>query len=228
MTIKKHKYLISFLCIFLFFGQNLYSFANDESTKIEKAKIKIRALLRDPDSSKFQNLKVSFNSKANEIVCGEVNARNAFGGYTGYSKFNVSIDKINIVSIDKLETIKSYNLSGCAGPDAELEARLENEALFNCNVIWNLISNTIVEKQSQTEAIEAAIIATNNRAKDNGVELNEIQIQMIRSQYQQSLEQTISNKKQVRLIRKNTEYQKKMFILKCSSNTINALKEQIK
>ena len=204
------------------------SLANEENSLIEEAKTKVKSILRDPDSAKFQNLRVVINSKAIESVCGEVNARNAFGGYTGFSKFNVSNNQVNIVDMNKLETIKLYKLSGGAGPEEELEARLEDEAAFNCNVIWNLLTNVIVENQSKVDAIDAAIIAVKNRAKDNGIEIAESQIQVIRSQFQQSLEQTLADKKQVKAIKKNPEYQKKIILPIMYANTLNMLKEQTK
>ena len=226
---KINRNLIALIVsLFLCFSTSLSLFANEESTQIEEVKIKVKSILRDPDSAKFQNIRIVVNSKAVESICGEVNARNAFGGYTGFSKFNVSKDKVNIVDMDKPETIKSYKLSGGAGPEAELETRLEDEALFSCNVIWNLLANVIVENQSKTEAIDAAIIAIKSRAKNNGAELNETQIQMFRTQYQHLLEQTLADKKQVRAIKKDPEYQKKIFLPACYANTVNLLKEQVK
>ena len=38
--------------------------------------------LRDVDSAKFKDLKMHGN-----ILCGHVNAKNGFGGYTGYKMF---------------------------------------------------------------------------------------------------------------------------------------------
>lgn len=44
---------------------------------------------KDPDSAHFRNLKVvQVNSPALKwYVCGEVNAKNGFGGYVGYERF---------------------------------------------------------------------------------------------------------------------------------------------
>jgi hypothetical protein len=44
----------------------------------------VRQHLRDPDSARFRNV---FSSQGFAATCGEVNARNGFGGYTGFSKF---------------------------------------------------------------------------------------------------------------------------------------------
>ena len=227
MKMNKNLLIIIFILV-PFLSTPLSLLADEPSMQINEAKTKVKSLLRDPDSAKFQNLKIVVNNKGNESVYGEANARNAFGGYTGFSKFNVSKDIVNIVDVNQPETIKLYKLSGGAGPEAELEARLEDETIFNCNVIWDLLANVVVENQSKTEAIDAAIVATKNRAKNNGVELSESQIQMIRSQYQQSLEQTLVNKKQVKAIKKNPEYQKRIFLPACYANTLNILREQTK
>jgi len=120
-------------------------------------------------------------------------------------------------------------LLGCQTASAKresssIEARLEDEAIFSCNIIWNLLVDVIVENQSEAEAIDAAIAAIENRAKNNGAELNEWQIQMIRLQFQQSLEQTLANKKQVGAIKKNPEYQKRTFLPACYANTFQLLR----
>lgn len=130
--------------------------------------------------------------------------------------------------MNKPETIKLYKLSGGAGPEGELEVRLEDEVAFNCNVIWNLITNVIVENQSKADAIDASIIAIKNRAKDNGIEIAELQIQIIRSQYQQALEQTLADKKQVKAIKTDPEYQKKIILPLMYANALNNSKEQTK
>lgn len=46
----------------------------------------LRATLKDGDSAKFKNVTYVKN-KNGSAVCGYVNAKNSFGGYTGYKKF---------------------------------------------------------------------------------------------------------------------------------------------
>lgn len=46
--------------------------------------------LKDPDSAKFRNLYEVAGMKddsGNHAVCGEVNAKNSYGGYVGYRRF---------------------------------------------------------------------------------------------------------------------------------------------
>lgn len=46
----------------------------------------IKAKLNDPDSAIFRNIKF-FNEEENIGVCGELNAKNKFGGFAGYKRF---------------------------------------------------------------------------------------------------------------------------------------------
>jgi hypothetical protein len=58
---------------------------------VEKAKQKIADDLRDPDSAKFRKLFVSSFTNDKGVtyfyLCGEINAKNAMGGYVGYRNF---------------------------------------------------------------------------------------------------------------------------------------------
>ena len=61
--------------------------AQDDDALIEAAQTGIRQALRDPDSAKFSGLYVSTTSNGKQIVCGQVNAKNGFGGYAGTARF---------------------------------------------------------------------------------------------------------------------------------------------
>ena len=50
---------------------------------IAKAEAAMREQLKDPDSAKFSDAKVFYNTRVGISVCGYVNARNSYGGYTG-------------------------------------------------------------------------------------------------------------------------------------------------
>lgn len=58
-----------------------------ESYFMEEAKDAVRSRLKDADSATFQKVR-HYNSKQyGHIACGEVNAKNSFGGYTGFQRF---------------------------------------------------------------------------------------------------------------------------------------------
>ena len=62
---------------------------------VEKAKAMIADQLSDPDSAKYRNLFISEFEEGKGTaasllsLCGEVNAKNSMGGYTGYRRFVV-------------------------------------------------------------------------------------------------------------------------------------------
>jgi hypothetical protein len=60
-----------------------------EGVLISRAQRGVRGMLRDPDSARFRNVRLSqkIADIPDPVVCGEVNAKNGFGGYTGYGRF---------------------------------------------------------------------------------------------------------------------------------------------
>lgn len=46
--------------------------------------------LRDPNSAQFR--RVATSTRDPNVVCGEVNAKNALGGYSGFRSFHVRIE----------------------------------------------------------------------------------------------------------------------------------------
>ena len=57
-----------------------------EAPEIRAAKEATLALLNDPASAQFRNLKI-YSAKSGPVsVCGEVNAKNRMGGYNGFQK----------------------------------------------------------------------------------------------------------------------------------------------
>lgn len=59
----------------------------------------LKSRLKDVDSAKFKNL-----SMHGKMICGQVNAKNSFGGYTGYRDF-VGNGSVGFFESDA----KSYN-----------------------------------------------------------------------------------------------------------------------
>jgi hypothetical protein len=67
-----------------------------EEKYIEKAKVAVVKDFKDPSSAQFRNVR----EKGGE-VCGEVNAKNAMGGYVGFQRFwwvNYAPDRASILS----------------------------------------------------------------------------------------------------------------------------------
>ena len=68
-----------------------------ESAKIEKLQSKVRDGFNDPTSTQFRNAKLL---SSNNVLCGEVNSKNAYGGYVGFKRFAVnSAGKVVILEV---------------------------------------------------------------------------------------------------------------------------------
>jgi hypothetical protein len=67
----------------LAFGSEPRPVTADELAAVRHA---VADRLKDPDSAQIRNVMVSPDGE-NLTVCGEVNAKNAYGGYVGFRKF---------------------------------------------------------------------------------------------------------------------------------------------
>ena len=68
--------------------------------------------LKDPDSAKFRNVRfVKYNNQI--VVCGEVNAKNSYGGYVGFSEFISGITSSKIIKSAEYQT--AYGAADSAG-----------------------------------------------------------------------------------------------------------------
>ncbi|MEA9913493.1 hypothetical protein VDG39_12370 [Xanthomonas campestris pv. raphani] len=47
----------------------------------------VRAELKDPDAAQFREMRTNYTEEFGVVACGRVNAKNEFGGYTGFRRF---------------------------------------------------------------------------------------------------------------------------------------------
>ena len=47
----------------------------------------VRAELKDPDAAQFRDVRANYTEGFGVVACGRVNAKNEFGGYTGFRRF---------------------------------------------------------------------------------------------------------------------------------------------
>lgn len=47
----------------------------------------VREMMKDPESAKFRETATYRTKLGDQIVCGEYDAKNSFGGYTGYDQY---------------------------------------------------------------------------------------------------------------------------------------------
>lgn len=82
------KILLCFICVILGISSVHASDYNQKAGWVGKGKELVKSRLKDPSSAKFRNVYfIRANVGGTPTVCGEVNAKNSFGGMTGYKKF---------------------------------------------------------------------------------------------------------------------------------------------
>jgi len=58
-----------------------------DDTVVAQAQADVAKTLRDPSSAQFREVIVRRATTGAQIVCGEVNGRNGYGGYAGFQEF---------------------------------------------------------------------------------------------------------------------------------------------
>ena len=75
------------------------------NSAIRQAKEAVRQQLKDPDSAEFRNVRIC----AGDIVQGQVNSRNAYGGYAGYSDFITEGSEAHIFDASEVSSADGYD-----------------------------------------------------------------------------------------------------------------------
>lgn len=91
ITIEKNILIIILLPL-LFLGE-AQTKTPGNTINFEKIRQAIKQKLTDPDSAKFKNMRLFNAGQKSELVCGEINSKNRFGGYTGFQPFAYAIDQ---------------------------------------------------------------------------------------------------------------------------------------
>jgi len=70
--------------------------------------------VRDPSSAQFRNVRRIEHSNGTTMFCGEVNGRNAYGGMSGFQRFEAGVDRTGDASalIDGGEELSSAYFEG--------------------------------------------------------------------------------------------------------------------
>ncbi len=112
-------------------------------SKAEEGKRLAAALTRDPASAQFQEVR-----EKDGVVCGEMNAKNGFGAYTGFKKFIVRNGQIDIEP-----DVPSQNLApgiDMAGLEAwENRTAFSSKWLSHCRATQSEASRTRDENQER-------------------------------------------------------------------------------
>ena len=92
---------------------------------IAEARAAISDTLKDPESAKFRYI---VTVPAERVVCGEVNGKNSFGAYSGYSRFYYRNGSGHVVDYDSI--FWDEYVQRCAGPtvQSEIDGRVKRIA----------------------------------------------------------------------------------------------------
>jgi hypothetical protein len=94
------------------YGTKLHLEEHGEEKTLHVALDRVRSKLRDPDSAKFQDVRiVDYNE--GKVVCGKVNGKNAYGGYAGFTSFAAGMHGASLA--DNSSRYNEINIYGNAG-----------------------------------------------------------------------------------------------------------------
>ena len=104
------------------FAQNVKSFliSGTPEQAVDAAKQVVANSLKDPNGAQFRNVRLARYLDGN-VVCGEVNGKNSYGGYVGFSPFVASTSSSVLYDNDsKYSDLQSASNAGlnaaCTGP----------------------------------------------------------------------------------------------------------------
>jgi hypothetical protein len=96
-------FLVAFLFLFwIFNGLKTQSDSKNESESkvISRAFSKVRESLKDPSSADFGQVVMRSIGGGNSVACGTVNAKNGFGGYSGFKRFIYTHERSSVAFDD--------------------------------------------------------------------------------------------------------------------------------
>lgn len=73
---------------------------------IANAQAAVASLLKDPGSAQFRNVRINAYGDG-KVICGEVNAKNSYGGYVGFSPFMASTNAGTLYSNEKWDELRA-------------------------------------------------------------------------------------------------------------------------
>lgn len=135
------KYLLAGCFLFAVGGLALFYVHYDEWFLYPKIRAGMAAHLKDPASTQFRNEKF-----ASGILCGELNSKNAMGGYVGFSRYisdgkdlhylekigavgKFTPEDVDLVMEKELETIKKFVAIKTANPAGEMPTKTEMQEI---------------------------------------------------------------------------------------------------
>jgi len=103
LKMKTYKVLSPVIGLTLLLTNQIALAQSNIDTFVREAKYRLTKNFLDPEAAKFRNLQVrewQGKDKKYLSLCGEVNAKNAMGAYTGYKKFSAGKDSGDVIETD--------------------------------------------------------------------------------------------------------------------------------
>lgn len=208
------KVILCALCVMVSFP------ALSASDSISSAENYIKQKMKDPDSTKFQNVRSINNSQGASYICGEANAKNSYGGYVGFKPFAYKEGRVVLDgSYDKPEDMEFFASSGCGGKDLEKMELANKQAKSGCKISWEQISDVVLFNQSPESAATNAI----TKIKLINPSINGDAEDSMKKQFIESINATVSNKEFVKGVKNNANESQAAFMKSCIDNTSKAI-----
>ena len=151
----------------------MITFAKDTNL-ILLTKENIQRQLKDPESAQFRDVKVVINTLNEKAVCGEVNAKNSYGGYTGFKPF-YTIDGQDIKFIENSansyqykKNLAKYSQAGCLGEVEEKATRKRKDIRRACDANYDLLRKVIIDKKKPEDAYIEVLKMNESDYKSSG------------------------------------------------------------
>ena len=180
----------------------------------------VKRMMKDPESTQFRDLRTINNKTGKNAICGEVNSKNSYGGYVGFTPFSYSEEGVAIVnSSDRSYSAKlnlqNYQLSGCDGEKSEIIAR--NPEMFNnyCQVAYQLFEDVLADNKTRDEAIDKAMTEYQNR----GLVVFNSDLSLAKTDLLKNLDEVSKTPEAVKRIKKKDKSFKQTYSFTCPSLT---------
>lgn len=160
----------------------------DDARYVE-AQNKVKYILKDPDSAQFREMRDATNLDAVPAICGELNSKNSYGGYTGFSPFSVSNAGVFLY---ERGSPPGYALSGCGGRKKEIIERADLEARFQCGVLEQM-TRDLQAKTPQEQVLATALDSVQKHAIELGRPIAPAALEPVRQGYEQFIAATASD-----------------------------------
>jgi len=115
----------------------------EDEKLIAEVEAAVREELLDPESARFRNLYFAPNPVGPDSrVCGEVNAKNRFGGYVGFNDFGVDVSNLDFTGGNNPEW-RVFNVALATGSDTwrtDLHCRLFHPPKMRTIARWRRLA----------------------------------------------------------------------------------------